>query len=356
MLNAILMFILKGVTVTLAFGLLILVHEYGHFLVARWTGVRVLRFSFGFGPKILGWKRGETEYWFSAVPLGGYVKMAGEQYSERTNDPGEYLSKPAAVRALIVGAGPFVNWLLALVLLVGFFMAGLPGLLPIVGSVVDDMPAKAVGFQVGDQIKAIDGKRVDTWDEMTAVIHQSAGKKLNIAVQRGRSVTNFEVTPREEAVKTTTGEDLTVGLIGIGVGGAKLGPIEAVTTAWTLLNSWSVRTFEALGALFTGKRAFKDSVTGPLGIVYLTSEAVTMGAGPIIILLSIFSLSLAIFNCFPIPVLDGGHLLFIVLESLRGKPISMRIQERAAFVGLMLLLTLALFVSVNDLNRFWLNK
>ncbi len=356
MVDTVIAWVVRAATVTGAFGFLILVHEAGHFVVAKLAKVRVLKFSIGFGPVLAKWRGKETEYCVSWFPLGGFVKMAGEQQEEQEQQPWEYLSKPISVRALIVLAGPLVNYLTAIVLLWVFLLRGYSGLLPIVGSVMENMPAQVAGFQVGDHIVGLEGKSVRTWDEMTAIIHESAGKELSIELERSGKPVAVRVTPKSEEVTARNGEKLTIGLVGIGAGSERMGPVAAMGLSIRMQNYWAVQTIKAFGALLTGKRKIQDSMTGPLGIVKLTSEAAGMGMGPLLILLSLFSLSLAIFNCFPVPILDGGHLLFLFLEKLRGRPISLLVQERAAMVGLVLLVTLALVVSVNDINRFWLQK
>jgi regulator of sigma E protease len=356
MLDSLIGWLFRAAVVTGAFGLLILVHEAGHFVVARLSGVRILKFSIGFGPTLVAWRGKETEYCVAWFPLGGFVKMAGEQQQDSTEQPWEYSSKPAGVRALIVLAGPLVNYATAVLLLWVFLLRGYTGLLPVVGNVMEDMPAKASGLMVGDEIQSVGREAVRTWDEMTMIIHKSANEPLTLGIRRGAKQLSIEVTPKPEEVELRSGGMETIGLVGIGAGSRLLGPVEAFAVSIRIQNHWAVQTIKALGSLLAGKRKIKDSMTGPLGIVYLTSEAASLGAGPLLILLSLFSLSLAIFNCFPVPILDGGHLLFLALEKLRGRPVSIVVQERAAMVGLVLLVTLALVVSVNDIQRFWFQK
>ncbi len=356
MLNAVIHWVVRAATVGGAFGLLILVHEFGHFVVAKMAGVRVLKFSIGFGPTMLRFSLGETEYVIACLPLGGFVKMAGEQQEAATPQPGDYVAKPIWVRSLIVLAGPFVNYISAVLLLWVFLMRGYPGLLPVVGTVAPAMPAISAGIQAGDQVVGVNGKNVRTWDEMTAVIHRSPGQPVELDIERADTRLHVSVTPKAEQVEVRKGVMESIGLIGIGAGARSLSAIEALGISFNMQGYWAKQTMQALGALVTGKRKIKDSMTGPLGIMYLTSEAVSMGLAPLLLLLSLFSLSLAIFNCFPMPILDGGHLLFLFLEKVRGRPVSIVVQERAAMVGLVLLVSLALVVSVNDLNRFWLNR
>lgn len=342
----------------LILGLMVFVHEAGHFVVARWSGVRILRFSLGFGPKIAAWRRGETEYCLSWIPLGGYVKMAGEQREEQTHQPWEYLSKPIGTRARIVLAGPLVNYLVALLTLWIVFVIGYPELLPVVGKVMDKMPAQAAGIQVGDRIQAINGRPIQTWDEMTKLIHDAPGMPLTVRIDRAGSAQTVTMTPEPKDLPDPFGRTKRVGLIGISPSGTfearRVGPIAAIGRTITQQNEWVSQTMLALWSMATGRIAMRDSVTGPIGILYLTAEAAQLGIAPLLYLLSLFSLSLALFNLFPIPILDGGHLFFLLLEKLRGNPVSINIQERAAQVSFVVLMTLVLFICANDVNRFGL--
>lgn len=341
----------------LILGLLVIVHEFGHLVVARASGVRILRFSIGFGPRLLTWKRGETEYALSAIPLGGYVKMAGEQQVEQTYQPWEYLSKSIGTRATIVFAGPFVNYLVAAATLWTVFLIGYPEMLPVVGKALEEMPAQAAGLQSGDRITAIDGRSVQTWDEMSQIISESANRPIDLLVERDDAAArHVSLTPKEKTATDRLGRQRTLGMIGIEPKGefrsSRIGPVAAVGRTVAQLNEWTLQTLIALGSMVTGKLSMRDSMTGPIGIVYLTSEAIRVGIVPVLFLTSLFSLSLAIFNLFPMPILDGGHLLFLLLEKLRGRPVSLNVQERSAQVGLALLVALVLTTCVNDLSRY----
>ena len=341
----------------LTLGFLVIVHEWGHLVVARWSGVRILRFSIGFGPRLRTWVRGGTEYAVSAIPLGGYVKMAGEQYtSDVAPAPGDYLSKPIHTRAAIVFAGPFVNYLVALLSLWIVFIIGYPELLPVVGNVVDKMPAKAAGLAVGDRIQQINGRPIHTWEEMTTLIYQSSNRSLSFQVEHEGTTRVLTMTPQPKVTTDPFGRPKTIGLIGIAPSGAfqtyRVGPLPALGRALRQQYEWTIQTLLALGSMVTGRLSLRDSVTGPIGIIFLTSEAVRMGLSPLLFLMSLFSLSLALFNLFPIPILDGGHLFFLVVEKLRGRPVSINVQERSAQVSFVLLVALALIICINDLNRF----
>ncbi len=333
------------------FGFLVLVHEVGHFLIARRMGVRILRFSIGFGPKIVGWCRGDTEYWLSWVPLGGYVKMAGEQRTDQPPQPGDYQEKSVGKRAIIVAAGPAVNYLVAWIVLWVFFMIGYPGVLPVVGEVTDGMPAQEAGLLTGDRILAIDARAVRTWDQMTAIIRKSPERAIQLRLKRNGRVLMLPIVPISEPVTGTKATVKTIGLIGIGAGSYRAGPVEALGLSITTICDWTIQTLTSLVALVTRQMSMRETVTGPIGILHLTSEAARVGLGPLLYLTSLFSLSLAIFNVFPIPILDGGHLLFLAIEKLRGKPVSPTVQERAAMVSLAVLVSFVLMVSINDLQR-----
>lgn len=355
---------MSAVIALLVLGGLVIVHEVGHFLVARWAGVRILRFSIGFGPRLFSWTRGQTEYAVSAIPLGGYVKMAGEQYAQpaaedhSTGEPWEYLSKPIGVRAAIVFAGPFVNYLVALLSLWTVFMVGYPELLPVVGNVEPDTPAQAAGLQTGDRIVSINGRPVPTWEIMAKTIHVSPGRPLTFQVMRAEMVDTVTIVPTPTQIPDPFHRTKTVGRIGAWSSGQarlrRIGPIAAIGEAFRRQNEFVVQTIAGLLLVITGRVSMRDSMTGPIGIVYMTSEAMRSGLPALLSIISLLSLSLAIFNVFPIPILDGGHLLFLALEKLRGRPVSVQVQERSAQVSFLLLVTLVLVICINDVNRFGL--
>ena len=237
-------------------------------------------------------------------------------------------------------------------------MIGYPELLPVVGKVIDGMPAQAAGVQMGDRIQALDGHAIQTWEEMTKLIYQAPERPVTLQLRRGAATQTLTIRPRTKTITDPFGRPKTVGLIGIAPSGEfqsfRIGPLVAIGRALHKQAEWAGQTLLSLWSLLTGKLSVRDSVTGPIGIVYLTAEAVRMGLAPLLSLMSIFSLSLAMFNVFPIPVLDGGHLLFLALEKLRGSPVSLRVQERSAQVSLVLLTTLVLVICINDVNRFGL--
>ena len=343
----------------LLLGFLVIVHEVGHLLVARASGVRILRFSVGFGPRLFAWRRGHTEYVVSAIPLGGYVKMAGEQHTDAA-EPWEYFAKPIGVRARIVFAGPLVNYLVSLASLWVVFLIGYPELLPVVGKVMDRMPAQAAGLKSGDRIQAIDGRVTRTWDEMMEVIQESAERPRTFQIDRGGVPQTVTITPKAQPGTDFFGRNRAVGRIGIAASGAfqtsRVGPLAALGRTLAEQSKWAGKTLLGFWYLLTGQLSMRESVTGPIGIMVITSEAVRMGVSPVLLLISLFSLSLAIFNLIPIPILDGGHLFFLALEKLRGRPVSLNIQERAVQVSFVLLMALVVTVCINDISRFELLK
>jgi regulator of sigma E protease len=259
------------------------------------------------------------------------------------------------VRARIVAAGPIVNALVSTVALWVVLVIGYPELLPTVGRLIEDMPAKAAGLEIGDRIRSVDGQPIRTWDELTKLVHHSPERPLRLEIERDKKPLSLTVTPKARPSTDPFGRTKTVGLIGIVPRGDfepyRVGPLQAVKETFQKELEWTAQIGLSLWALATGRVSAQESLTGPIGILYLTSEAARMGFSSLLYLVSIFSLSLAVFNVFPIPILDGGHLLFLVFEKVRGRPVSLKIQEQATKVSFALLLTLFVFICINDVQR-----
>jgi regulator of sigma E protease len=336
-------------------GTLVLVHEFGHFIVARKLGVSVTHFSIGFGPAIWRHRVGETEYVVAPIPLGGYVKMAGDERSDAPYGPRDFFGKSPGVRARIIAAGPIVNYIVAIVMLWLALVIGYPEISPTVGKIKQGMPAYASGIMTDDLILAIDGVRINSWDQMTEIIHRSSGKALSFKLQRNEGELNVSITPKPQEMKDPFGRKISVGLIGISPRGKlipyRLSPLRAIPHAFELQWIWSKRILLSLWSVVTGRVSMKESFAGPIGILQMTTEALRLGVGSLIYLISVFSLSLAIFNFFPIPVLDGGHLFFLAVEKIRKRPISAKIQDIATQISLVLLSGLVVFVCINDVSR-----
>lgn len=342
-------------------GILIFVHELGHFAVAKWLGIRVLKFSLGFGPRVFGWTWGETEYALSAVPLGGYVKLYGEDPDEELPE-GEgrrsFSARPVFHRLATVVAGPLMNFVLAVVLFAGLNAAGVPvaqlsAELPpaVVGDVSAGMPAAAAGLKAGDVVTAVNGKAVASWDEMAGAIAASRGSEVVLGVRRGREVFSLRVVPvwREQDGGPRRP---VVGIVrgGFSETNARESWLGAPWNGVHATASWVVKTCEVLGQMLVGKASPKN-LGGPIAIAKMAGETAQQGALSFLFLMAVLSVNLGTLNLFPLPVLDGGHVFFFLLEAVRGRAVSVKHREAAQQVGLVLLVLLMAFVLYNDVAR-----
>ena len=343
-------------------GILIFVHEFGHFLFAKMLGVKVLKFSLGFGPTIVGKTYGETEYVISAVPLGGYVKMLGEEPGEElpeTEKKRAFNFQPVWKRFTIVFAGPLFNLLFAAVVFFFIFANGVPYLLPVVGEVTADSPAYKMGLKKGDRIEEINGSPIKRWDDMTAMIHTSAGKQLKMKIGRDSSTFDILITPEKKAVKDIFGQSTEVGLIGIAPSGET--GVQRVNVPKSLVLAVE-RTWElsALTIVFIVKLIQHiipaDTIGGPIMIFQMAGKQASQGAMNYFTFMAVISINLGVLNILPIPLLDGGHLMFLGVECLRGKPLSEKVLAVAQRVGLALLVTLMVFALYNDILRLITGK
>ena len=434
-------------------GVLIFVHEAGHFLLAKLLGVKVLKFSLGFGPKILGRKFGETEYQLSAVPLGGYVKMLGEEPGEELEDSEKnraYNYQPVWKRFLIVFSGPFFNLLFAAFVFVLIFLSGVPVPLPDIGNVQENSPAAAAGLMTGDRVLQINGKKVEswqdiygtlndnpgkallfgvkrndrvvevtvrpekkadknifgeekedwyigieplvfpvvgevmkgsrageagllkgdrileiegtalkTWQDMTALIHASPEKPLRFKIQRGGQVMDLTITPKKETYKTPDGEEKAIGLIGIKPAGndfiKKYGLPEAASLG--LKRTWDISVLTVLSMVKLIQRVIpSNTIGGPIMIFQMAGEQASQGALNFFTFMAVISINLGVLNLLPIPILDGGHILFLGIEAVRRRPLSENVIMIAQRVGLVLLLSLMAFAFYNDIVRLFAGK
>jgi len=348
--------------------IVVFVHEYGHYIVGRWCGVGVRAFSIGFGRELFGWTdRHGTRWKVSAIPLGGYVKFEGDAGAASTPDhiglggmsPAEkarsfhYATLPR--RAAIVAAGPVANFILAIVIFsLTIFIYGRMELVPRIDAVQENSAAAQAGFHAGDVVRAIDGEPVASFADMQRIISVSAGEKLAFTVDRGGAVIRIEATPAVRELSTPFGKQR-IGMLG--VQGSRnpadaqvrhYGPLESLRMG--TLETWYVvdRTFAYLGKLIVGKESV-DQLSGPIRIAQVSGHVAQMGLTPLLNLAAFLSVSIGLLNLFPIPMLDGGHLLFYAVEAVRGRPMSERLQEYGFRIGLALVLMLMLFVTWNDL-------
>ncbi len=344
-------------------------HELGHFLVARWAGVKVLKFSLGFGPELFGFNdRHGTRWKVSAIPLGGYVKFFGDD-SEASTPSADALQtmtaderkvsfhhKKVGPRAAIVAAGPIANFLLAIVIFAALFtFFGKPSQTARVDSIQENSAAATAGFKPGDVVTAINGDAIESFTDMQRIVSTKAGVPLVFTIKRGDEVVKLNGTPQLREIKDTFGNVHRVGILGItratGPGDTITKPVNPATAVWLgVKETWFVvdRTFSYIGGIFTG-RENADQVGGPIRIAQISGQVATIGLSALIHLAAVLSVSIGLLNLFPVPLLDGGHLLFYAIEAVRGKPLSERSQELGFRVGLALVLMLMLFATYNDI-------
>jgi regulator of sigma E protease len=339
-------------------GVLIFVHELGHFLLAKLTGVGVEKFSLGFGPKIVSKKMGMTEYMISAIPLGGYVKMVGESLDAEIDDtllPLSFSHKGIIKRSLIVLAGPGFNLLLSVVIFFMFFqISGMPIMEPEVGEVQEGMPAYEGGIRPADRIVSVDGQPVNRWEEMAAAIKKSQGGALRIEIVRDEQSRFLNVTPKLISSRNLFGEETQQYVIGITASGAfstkRLNPfqcaVQGVSQTWQIAKL----TVTAVGKIVSGAISAK-TLGGPIMIAQLAGQQAKAGIMNLIFFIALLSVNLAIINLLPIPVLDGGHLLFFLIEAVSRRPINVKTREMAQQVGIFVLIVLMIFVFYNDIAR-----
>jgi regulator of sigma E protease len=419
----------------LVLGVVIILHELGHFLVARYFKIRIETFSVGFGPRLIGFRRGDTDYRISAFPLGGYVKMAGDTPSETlTGEPHEFLSKPKWQRFLVASAGPIMNMILAVVLLSGLFMHGreVPeyfGAQAKVGVVERGSPADQAGIREGDRISVVDGKQNPTWQDVETQLELNAGKNMSLVLDRSGELININITPAKRdptnrayigmgarvpgIVKSVWGEgaiaaglqpgDEVISVNGIDLKSSvqsiqtivqgitepnfpitvnrkgetlrlqitptvkdgqryigmildtpttyiKLGFADAVSKSISTNVEYGKTIFQVIGMLFKREASLKQ-LDGPIGIVRASGEALNQGFTTLISLMALISLNLGLLNILPIPVLDGGVMLMLIVESLMGRDMSLRLKERINFVSVIALLMLTVMVVYNDIIK-----
>jgi regulator of sigma E protease len=340
----------------LVFGLLIFFHELGHFIVAKLKKVYVERFSIGFGPVIYSRKIGETEYALSLLPLGGYVKMHGEDPKEVVNDAmrdKSFSNKPLLARVQIVSAGPIFNFLLAILLFYIVFMIGIPKLLPVIGEIQKDMPAYGL-LQEGDRIVAINGIKIAYWDDMSDFIKKNADSELELDIERAGKRITVKITPSLSETPNIFGEKTKVGLIGVAPKGeiqtVRYNPIKSIYLAVT--RTYDVTKLTVIGIIKLIQRVVPaNNIGGPIMIFQMARDTARAGLNSLLVFTAVISINLAILNLFPIPVLDGGHLLFYLIEAITRRPVSIRTREISQMIGLALILALTIFAFYNDIIR-----
>ncbi|MBI2359555.1 MAG: RIP metalloprotease RseP [Deltaproteobacteria bacterium] len=345
------------VSAVVGLGILIIIHELGHFLIAKLSGVGVLTFSVGFGPKVWSRKVGETEYALSAFPLGGYVKMVGEDPDaevDATDIDRSFSHQGLAKRTAIVAAGPLFNLLLAVVVFIWIFMVhGVPTLTTVVGGVEPQSPAAQAGIQKGDRIVSVDGRAVKKWEELSSRIKESGGKALGVRIDRDGREMDIVVQPTQREGRSVFGETIEVWAIGVAseVGIEKSSPLLAVGRAFYKTGEYSVLTLVAMYKMIKGDVSPRN-LGGPLLIAQMAGQQAREGATSFFFFVAILSVNLGVLNLLPIPVLDGGHLLFFLLEVVLGRPVELKHRERAQQIGIFILILIMIYAFYNDITRF----
>ncbi|RUP10112.1 RIP metalloprotease RseP [Hyphomicrobium sp.] len=359
-----------GIMFLLVLTLVVFIHELGHFLVARWCGVTVKAFSIGFGPEIYGFydKHG-TRWRFAWIPLGGYVKFidddnassfGGEKKLSPAQKAGAFHSKSVGARAAVVAAGPLANFLLAILLYSALnATVGLRILPPLVDAVVANSPAEKAGFKPGDMILAIDGTKIAKFDDLQRIVGSSAGEELKFTVQRGDDTLVLNATPSVDEQKDAMGRTFRRGLIGIQ---RAISPDKVKTVQVGLPEAVMLGVSETYGNLTQTLAGLRDIIThrqsaeqmgGPIMMAEVTAKVAELGIEPMLRWIAFISANIGFLNLLPIPVLDGGHLMFYAVEAVRRKPASERLQQMGFQVGLALLMMLMVFVNFNDILNVW---
>ena len=364
---------LIGYVVPFLFVLTIVVffHELGHFLMARLCGIKVLVFSIGFGPEIAGfYDRYGTRWKISAVPLGGYVKFFGDDNAASVPDQSaaaamtdaqrkdSFMFQPVGSRAAVVAAGPIANFVLAIAIFAAIFMTvGKQTTSARVDTVQPASAAEAAGFKPGDLVIAINGEKIESFSDMQRIVSISAGETLSIDVDRGGAPVTLKATPQLKELKDNFGNVHRLGVLGISrsmspgdIKTEKAGPLRAVVMG--AQETWFVvdRTLAYISGVFVGREA-ADQLGGPIRIAQVSGQVATAGFTALIYLTAVLSVSIGLLNLFPIPLLDGGHLLFYAIETIRGRPLSERAQEVGFRIGLAIVVMLMIFATFNDILR-----
>ena len=357
MINLDILYNIAGVIVLLV--ILIFVHELGHFLVAKLSGVGVLKFSLGFGPRLFGRKHGETEYIVSAIPLGGYVKLLGESDKDQVSEEDQkrsFVNQKVSKRICIIAAGPVFNFLFAILVFWLIYMIGVPVMTTEIGGIQKGSVAEKAGFRENDRITSIDGRQVTTWNDIANYTTKSEGRELVFKFRRGDQEEVLRVKPQLTKVQNPFGEDIESYKIGITpTANTFIKRENPIRAAWSgLEQTWYISelTVLSLFKMIEGVISPK-TLGGPILIAQMAGAQVKKGAVSFIFLMGLLSINLAILNLLPIPVLDGGHLFFSLIELITGREVNVKWREIAQQIGFVLLIMLMLFVIYNDLVRIY---
>jgi len=335
-------------------GVLIFFHELGHFILAKRSGIRVEKFSLGFPPKLISKKWGETEYAIGIIPLGGYVKMAGENPEEGTKgEPWEFMAKPVWKRFLVIFAGPFMNFVLAVVVLAGlYFFRGKEADKVVIGRVNPDSPAALAGIKAGDTILSVDGIEINTFQELANIVYKKVEMPVIISWSGDGVIRTDTMTTYKEVLLNGSGDSVAVGMIGIVSKYVyeKLGFFAAWSAGFRQSVYYVRMVFEFVWGLIN-RTISTTEIGGPIFIGKLAGQTASAGFDVLLEFLALLSVNLAVLNILPIPVFDGGHLLFLIIEKFKGSPLSIKARLVAQQIGIAFLLILVIFVTFNDITR-----
>ncbi len=346
---------------------IVFIHEFGHYIVAKKCGVKIDAFSIGFGKEIFGWHdKSGTRWKISLLPLGGYVKMFGDASAASNADFSVLTSMTAEEKAqtfhfkklwqkaLVVAAGPLANFLLTITIFTWFIMTvGLSSTEPVVGAVVDGSPAAEAGLKAGDRIISVDGEKMTRFNDIPFKIAANLGTPVTLVFERGAKEQTLVLTPRYIEEEDALGNMSKRPLIGIRSQEMKfedVGPVRAVWEATKRTYMVCETTFRVLGQMITGKRSV-DEMKGPVGIAQLSGQATVKGANTTLWLIALLSANLGLINLLPIPMLDGGHLMYYAAEAARGRPLAQKVQEWGFRVGFAMIITLMVFTIFNDVRQ-----
>ncbi|NJB67593.1 regulator of sigma E protease [Desulfobaculum xiamenense] len=352
------------IAIILVLGALIFFHELGHFLAARVLGIGVRTFSLGFGPKIFSFTRNHTRYQLSAIPLGGYVQLLGDNLDEELPEgftkTESFAHRPPLHRMLVVAAGPVFNFILAWAIYSGIFMStGLVELTPSIGGVQAESSAAVAGIEAGDMVTAVDGQPIAYWREMAEAIRTSEGRSLAFTVRRGDQSLELNVVPRLMERKNIFGETITTPMVGVSSSGdtvtiplgTGMALVEGANQTWEVIEL----TMRGIGKLIE-RVVPLDTVGGPIMIAQMVNQQAQRGFLEVLFLTAIISVNLGLLNLFPIPVLDGGHILFLSLEMIFRRPVPEHWQALTTRIGIFLLIALMALATYNDIYRLFFNS
>lgn len=334
------------------FGLLVLVHEFGHFITAKMTGMRVDEFAIGFGPKIIGRKYGETVYSLRAVPLGGFNDIAGMDPDNNPAGDRGFCEKPVLSRMIVILAGAAMNFVLPIILFAMIYFVigeGRPATEPVIGDVIAGMSAESAGLKSGDRILSIDGQNVTTWTDFTDKLKTiSPGQDVQLQFQRGEAVSTVTVTPKfdEQSKRALVGVQSSIVY-------ERKSLSDSCALAVDHTQKITVAMIDAIAGLFKEPDQTKN-LAGPIGIIQMSGQVAERGFIPLLNFAALLSINLGIVNLLPVPVLDGGHFVNLCIEAVRGKPLGAKAIAYTQRVGIALLLMLMLFATKNDLMRVFM--